>query len=312
VTALVLVAGFLGAGKTRTLAELAPRLSARGWHPAIVLHDVRNARLDGERLRRTAATVLPITLSCPCCDGRDSLLDLLAELPVATGRVVLVECSGTTDTELLLGALTVDRRLQGYTPPLQLTVVDAARWQQRHWHDAVERAQVRTASHLLLNWQERADATGFTRVLADLATLAPSAPLLTVDALVDRIVALASAAERLPGARSVPIPDPREGRADPDHLMHHVASFDFPLPRVISRASLAAAVRDLPSTVVRVKGLAVFDDDPSVAWIWHRLDDTGELLADPIGPSDLAPIGFCIGGGERAADIVAGFAALGR
>jgi G3E family GTPase len=194
---------------------------------------------------------------------------------------------------------------------MQLTLVDAARWQQRHWYDLVEQAQVRTASHLVLNWQERADAARLARMLADLSAIAPSASLLKPDGVVNQIHALATAAAGMLSVMRDPLArSPRVGEATA-HVLHHVASFEIPLPAVVSRLALARVVRALPASVVRVKGLAVFDDDPTVAWIWHRLDDTGELFTDSIGRSDLAPIGFCIGGGDRAAEIRARFASLG-
>ena len=47
---LVLMAGFLGAGKTRFLTTLIPQLLERGVRVRIVLNDFENAKIDAARL----------------------------------------------------------------------------------------------------------------------------------------------------------------------------------------------------------------------------------------------------------------------
>jgi G3E family GTPase len=308
--ALVLVAGYLGAGKTRTLTELVPRLSARGWQPLVVLSDARNARIDATRFVDCAATVHALCASCVCCDGRDDLLDALAELPLEANQVVLIESSGTTDTEELLSFLAIGQRLSHFAPPMQVTVVDTLRWQQRHWYNEVEQAQVRTASHLICNWQGRAGAERVQAVTSELRSLAPTARIVALDALVDAIVEVAEGNRASPARRRL-LPLAAAVSHQHDTTLHHVASFDVPLPARVQRHDLAALVRTLPASVIRVKGLAVFEDDPTRAWVWHRIDGSGELFTDSIGASDLTPVALCIGGGAHAAAIRAQFAALG-
>ncbi|WP_373058714.1 hypothetical protein [Gemmatimonas sp.] len=42
-----------------------------------------------------------------------------------------------------------------------------------------------------------------------------------------------------------------------------MASFDVPLLAIVGRAALEALVRDRPDAVLRMKGVAVFDEDPT-------------------------------------------------
>lgn len=307
--ALVLVAGYLGAGKTRTLTALVPRLAARRWQPIVVLSDARNARIDATRFAESAATVYPLASACLCCDGQEDLLEALASLPLTANSIVLVESSGTTDTESMLGVLTVNRQLTRFSPPMQLTVVDVARWQQRYWHDAIEQSQLRTASHVMFNWTERAGAERVAAVSAEVVTLASRAQVVDLDSLTDAIIALATHSQSAPPRRRGLVVRHTASHAH-DAALHHVASFEVPLPAIVGRAALEALVRDLPDAVLRMKGIAVFDEDPSCAWVWHRIDRSGELFAESIGESDLAPVALCIGGGSISAEICARFAAL--
>src|SRR5687767_3530081 len=80
-------------------------------------------------------------------------------MPVEPSSVVFIEANGATETEELLDRLTTDQRLSPYTLPLQVTIVDAKRWQKRWWHNGLEVNQTRTATHVHVNWTQgvRAD-----------------------------------------------------------------------------------------------------------------------------------------------------------
>lgn len=49
---LILVVGFLGAGKTTFLRELLPLLEARGLEPFVIINDYANAKVDASSLRK--------------------------------------------------------------------------------------------------------------------------------------------------------------------------------------------------------------------------------------------------------------------
>ncbi len=52
-TPLVLLVGFLGAGKTTYLRALIPALTAEGLQPHVIINDYQNARVDAEPPART-------------------------------------------------------------------------------------------------------------------------------------------------------------------------------------------------------------------------------------------------------------------
>ena len=74
---LVLMAGFLGAGKTRFLTQLVPALATLGTRTRIVLNDFQNARVDAARLGALEALVTPLNGECVCCGSLRELLQTL-------------------------------------------------------------------------------------------------------------------------------------------------------------------------------------------------------------------------------------------
>ena len=129
---LVLLAGFLGAGKTSFLRDLLPRLTAAGLVPQVLVNDYRNAAVDARTLQGLARAVLPISGTCVCCDSRDELLNTLATLTLPPRSVILLEANGTADTESLIELLSTDRQARRCTLPIQVGVADARRWQKRY------------------------------------------------------------------------------------------------------------------------------------------------------------------------------------
>ena len=155
---LALIAGFFGAGKTRFLTQVIPELQARGLRTQVLLNDFESADIDATRLTTLTSQVTSLSGECVCCSSLDELLTTLAEMPSSSGSVTLIEANGATKTDELLSYLTSDRRLARYTLPLQVTIVDAKRWQKRWWHRELEIDQTRTATHAHLNWTERVNA----------------------------------------------------------------------------------------------------------------------------------------------------------
>jgi G3E family GTPase len=150
-TPLILFVGFLGAGKTTFLQNLVPALGAEGLSPSLLINDYQNARIDAERFRGVIDEVTALNGDCVCCGSRDELLAALEKFEHRTGRVLLLETNGTTDSEQLLETLAFNKDLKRFTPPIQLSIIDGQRWQRRFWHNALERDQVRTATHLFIS-----------------------------------------------------------------------------------------------------------------------------------------------------------------
>ncbi len=308
---LVLMAGFLGAGKTRFLTDAVPLLAQRGIRPRIILNDFQNARIDAARLGELDALVTPLNGECVCCGSLRELLQTLYDVPPDPGSVMLIEANGATETDELLGHLTTDRKLSHFTLPLQLTVVDAARWQKRWWHNALERAQVSTATHVYLNWTHklsdaRVDALrqSLREVNARAAFVETSEYVAQLASLTEAVRHDASRGGRVAGA---------EARAQYESAKHThpFGSVSLPVPDVVSRAAFEQFVRALPPGVVRAKGLVRFVEDPGPMYVWHRLPGRQAVRLDQSWPhADAQPTALFIGVDMPVAELAQAIDAL--
>jgi len=153
-TPLVLIVGFLGAGKTTFLKSLLPALSEKSLRPKVIINDYQNAQVDAEQLLAFSQDVEAISGDCVCCGSRDELLSTLTGFEHGPGRLALVETNGTTDSESLIELLALETSLGDFAPPIQISLIDVQRWQKRLWHNRLEREQARSATHLVLSHAE--------------------------------------------------------------------------------------------------------------------------------------------------------------
>jgi G3E family GTPase len=317
---LVLMAGFLGSGKTRFLTEIIPELAARGTRVRIILNDFQNARIDAARLGELDALVTPLNGECICCGSLRELLQTLYDVPPDPGSVMLIEANGATETDELLGHLTTDGRLKHFTLPLQLTVVDAARWQKRWWHNALERAQVSTATHLYLNWTHklsdarRAEVEASLREINDRAARVDAAGYA---ALLSELARTALHSEERGGGDGLRYAAPTplsEGEVRRKHE-HPFGSASLPLPAAVDRAAFEQFVDGLPDSVVRAKGLVRFTNEPGPMFVWHRVPGRRGVRLDKSWPhADAQPTALFIGVGmpmDRLKELVSELAATG-
>ncbi|MBM3379307.1 MAG: GTP-binding protein [Betaproteobacteria bacterium] len=316
-TPLVILTGFLGAGKTSFLQRCLPRLDS-SVRPHVILNDYRNARVDAERLATLDAVVTPLNGDCVCCGSREELLAVLLDLQPGTGDAVVLEANGTTDSEELISMLMLDRRLGAFARPTQVGVVDALRWQRRDWHNALEEDQVATASHLWLNWTERAGAARSAEVEAAALIVNPYAERITPESfaasLSTMVRTMAEApARRLPLAHApeTPADHAHHEHADHEH-QHHFASLEVPSPPLVDREVLASMVAALPPEVVRAKGLVQFRDAPGEHYVWSAMRGDPTLFHDRVPTPRLAPLALFIGArlpAERLRHLVASLGA---
>lgn len=278
---LVLLAGFLGAGKTSFLRDLLPHVTAAGLAPQVLVNDYRNAGVDAQTLQGLARAVLPISGTCVCCDSRDELLNTLATLTLPPRSVILLEANGTADTETLIELLSTDRQARRCTLPIQVGVADARRWQKRYWNNRMEWAQLRTANLLHLTRRDEVTEARCNEVRIALQLCSPRAAWTDVADLTARLVALVEGAGALPPRRFAA----RDwlGGATPEHAHHHFASLELPLPAELDQADLLAFLTALPPEVLRAKGVAVLRGPTPEAVLFQKVEGADPPVLMPLG-----------------------------
>jgi len=292
-TPLVLIVGFLGSGKTTFLKNLMPALAVEGLKPSLIINDYQNARIDAEQFRDLAEEVKALSGDCVCCGSRDALLEALRAFHHDSGRVLLIETNGTTDSAQLIECLALDPSLKNFSPPVQLSVIDGKRWQRRFWHNALERDQARTASHVYLS---RTDSVPPERMDAVLESLKECG----VRGMRTNPASFAKDLSRISEAAVSPRFEPEQEGLDHhahSHASHHFASCEILLPEILDRKVFEAFMEELPAEVLRAKGLVVFHDAPQEFFVFQKVGPDDDLRFFPVGrePRVKTPLLLLIG-----------------
>lgn len=296
-TPLVLLVGFLGAGKTTLLRACLPDLSARGLAPSVILNDYINARVDAVTLAGLVDELTPIGGTCVCCDSRGELVDALVDARLGPRSLMLVEANGTVDAGDLIEILTADVALGRYTLPVQVSVVDATRWQRGHWYDPLQAEQVRTAAFVVITRAESATAGQLDEVRAAVARLAPGALIVDREGLCEQMRVLVGLCADGVTRRFDAAPGNHDHHHH-DHGRHHFSALEIPLPRKVDRGRLEAWLQALPAQVVRAKGVAHLGEE---GWVYFsRLDSRDGLSIRRVTSVDLDPVAILIGAGFPA------------
>jgi len=299
-TPLVLIVGFLGAGKTTFLKNLMPALAVEGLRPELIINDYQNARIDAEQFSDLAAEVKALSGDCVCCGSKDELLEALREFRHESNKVMIVETNGTTDSAQLIESLALDPSLKKFSPPVQLSVIDGKRWQRRFWHNALEREQARTASHIHIS---RADSVAPERMEAVLDSLQECGvrgkktdPVAFAKDLA-RISKTVEEARRHEHPAGCACGHHSQSQDAHEHDAHHFASCEILLPEILERKAFEALMEDLPEEVLRAKGLVVFDDAPGEFFVFQKVGADDEIRLFPVGrePRVKTPLLLLIG-----------------
>lgn len=251
---VVLVAGFLGSGKTTLMRRLILDAHQRGLRASVIVNEFGSADVDSNILREADAELIAsIAGGCACCTGQNELQETLLELGSRVGEtrpdVVLVEASGLADPILLLDVMTSSELLPLIAVSSIISVVDSVRYLDLVTSLApLLRRQLQLADLILLN--KRDLATNLTEVEAKLRQVNPHATIIHTEQCAFDLELFWQQAITS-GEKLRLAPDQADG---PDAVHTHYHTVVCPLPHPVQREKLEAALRELPPEVWRAKG----------------------------------------------------------
>lgn len=182
---VISVVGFLGSGKTTTIAALARHLTSQRERVAFLINDVGEVQIDGAVIRAGGHEVVEIYGGCLCLMQDDLYVGLndLAAIPGLDW--VIIEPAGTADAARMCRLLERFPRLSSpeiaarYRFQCRLGIVDAARYRllMRSVPHLI-RTSVRMADVVLLNKGDAASPAETTRIQTELGKwMKPNAAL---------------------------------------------------------------------------------------------------------------------------------------
>jgi G3E family GTPase len=278
---ILLIAGFLGAGKTTVVNHLLAH--AEGRRIAAVVNDFGAINIDAELITGASDGVVSLSNGCICCSLQGDLLRMLAALLRRDPRpeFIVIETSGVADPSDIVRNL-MDPMIWREAPlETVLCVVDATTPAAR-LNDALLRSQLRAADVVALTKLDLVDAAGCAPLRDAVRALRPAAVL--VDALHGEVPAallFPADADRVPAPRE---PEPRRPVVD------RFETLSWTSERPVSLARLQQAIGRLAPKLARAKGL------------FETMEQPGQLMVFQFvgGRATLAPGGALAAGVPRA------------
>jgi G3E family GTPase len=257
---VVLVAGFLGSGKTTVVNHLLAH--AQGKRIAAVVNDFGAINIDAELITGAADGVVSLANGCICCSLESDLLRTLATLLRRDPKpeLIVIETSGVADPADIVRNL-MDPVIW-HEAPLEtvLCVVDATAAVAK-LDDALLRSQIRSADVIALSKVDLADATNHLEVRDAVRAMRPAA------VLVDAPHGDVPLALLFPGDVDR-VPAPREpGLRRP--AMDRFETLSWTSEKPMSLARLQAAIGRLAPKLARAKGLFDTIEQPGKVMVFQ-------------------------------------------
>ena len=243
---ILLVAGFLGAGKTTVVNHILAH--AEGRRIAAVVNDFGAINIDAELIAGASDGVVSLTNGCICCSLEGDLLRTLAGILRRSPRpdYVVIETSGVADPSDIVRNL-MDPVIWKEAPlETVLCVVDATTPVAK-LDDALLRSQIRAADVLALSKADLVDATRRERIFDVVKAVRPTA--VVVDAPHGQVPAsllFPEGPDRAPAPR-----DPGARRPASDRF----ETLSWTSDRPVSLPRLQQAIGQLAPKLARAKGL---------------------------------------------------------
>lgn len=265
---LIILTGFLGAGKTTFLRHFIEYEVQRNRFIAVIQNEIGKTGLDGKLLDHDYA-VTEVDEGCVCCSLAGSLKRGIHDL---LGRfhpdVVVLETTGLANPNNLREELIELREIVTFDSVV--TVVDGINIEDTLKRFAVAREQIEGADVLLLNKTDLLTSEKILELEDTLRKLNPGAPVLPVrNGDVNPALLFGPdlrTARQEKSGDTVALPTLSMFGKGPSHRTDGLASLKIPLDRPVDRESLLAYLSNLPPSVFRIKGIIDFrqEDAPSL------------------------------------------------
>lgn len=293
---VLIVTGFLGAGKTSLLRQLLPLCGEAGVRPALIINEVGTVDVDGQLLADLHAEQARLVGGCVCCTLQAQLGETVHDLLDRQAcDLIIIECSGVSNPLDVVSVLSTPALVSQVAVSHVLCLLDASRVEKTLKMVELAQTQAATADILVLNKTDCLDDARTDAVRALATQINPHA--------VQHWAQYGAIGREALLALLTDTPPIRYACDCGHHHCHHEphthalpASFctvALPLPSPISREDLEGLLHALPAEVIRAKGFA---DVLSEGWqVLHKVFDSVECYPFTGPAPSTGAILICIG-----------------
>jgi len=270
---LVVVTGFLGAGKTTLINRLLGRRQKLG----VIVNELGEIGIDGSLLAVDASRQIELPGGCVCCvlgdDLDKTLIELVDKNPELTA--IVLETTGVAEPLPIAWAVARDPVAQRVRLAAVVTLLDAANFRSSRLVSAAVDAQVAYADVLLVTKAELAGPAETTAAVEAAQAIAPRAAV--------RVGTGDEHAEWLESVLADPDTEHEPREHDHDHDHSHaidVDSIGIDVADEVDLEELEDQLADLPASYLRIKGIVRTADG------WHAVHRVGLRVSSEPLPAD--------------------------
>ncbi len=295
---VLVVSGFLGAGKTTLINHILSSRTGETGKVAIIVNEVGELGVDGELLSGQNVDMIELAGGCICCTIKTGFLNAVQEIyEKVRPDFLVVEATGVAQPGEILDIIFELPQNEFICLRSLITVVDAGFFDARKVLASFYDNQIRFADILILNKADEVETNTLEEIRSLLREMNPGSILLTArhcDIDPSLLFDTAYADEkRHPQSTQ---------KHDDDHSHHHedkgFESFSFKDQTPLDRTKLVHFLESLPPTLFRLKGWVRFPDASAF------LDFTGgRYRIEPVDNNHTTALAF-VGRGCNRAEIL--------
>jgi G3E family GTPase len=251
---VLLITGFLGAGKTTLITHLLKSEFNAKEKVAIIVNEVGDIGIDGTLLSGQDVDILELTSGCICCTIKTDFFKAVQEIHrTIDPTYLIVETTGVAQPGDMFDVL--------FEPPLSdfsrlkkiITVVDADFFEAREVLGTFYDNQIKCADILILNKIDQVGDDQINTIKAVLRELIPNVKVISAQYCAVDPAALFEAGTGSQHHVS-------HGHHSHQHEQEGFHSFSFESQRFLDRDKLDGFLQSLPPNLFRCKGWVRFAD----------------------------------------------------
>ncbi|PTM39286.1 GTP-binding protein [Bosea sp. 124] len=291
---ILLVAGFLGAGKTTLINQLLR--NPGGKRIAAIVNDFGAIDIDAALLESSTEGLVSLKNGCICCSLQGDLLRSLASVtrrhPVPDA--VVIETSGISDPAEIIRNLLDPVIFKAAALETVATLVDAHLLtnEPQLWDDPLWLSQARSADVLLVTKAELIGQDAAAHLIAKLQQRFLPKPVfrLLADLPLEILFGYGPGEQRAPGpARPTSLP--------------FFATTSWTATKPLSLAKFQHALNVMSQTLLRAKGIVTFAGEDPRPLLFQLVGSRATLTPSPLAPGDGLEAAIVLIAREELADL---------